>query len=146
MRLLVVPLVLALAVVPARAEWIAVRAPVPLRGDGTSWLVQATINGRAQGLFLLDTGASYCVITPGLARELALSPTGSFATVLTANGQVKAPVVRLRSLELNGTRAHDVQAIVHDAVGPRLDGVIGLNFLNRYRYAVDPQRRELELE
>ncbi len=146
MHLLVVLLGLALAVAPARAEWIAVRAPVPLRGDGTSWLVQATINGRAQGLFLLDTGASYCVITPGLARELALSPTGSFATVLTANGAVKAPVVRLRSLELNGTRAHDIQAIVHDAVGPKLDGVIGLNFLNRYRYAVDPQRRELELE
>jgi clan AA aspartic protease (TIGR02281 family) len=146
MRLLVVLLGLALGIAPAGAEWIAVRAPVPLRGDGTSWLVQATINGRAQGLFLLDTGASYCVITPGLARELALSPTGSFATVLTANGAVKAPIVRLRSLELNGTRAQDVQAIVHDAVGPKLDGVIGLNFLNRYRYAVDPQRRELELE
>jgi clan AA aspartic protease (TIGR02281 family) len=146
MRLLVLPLVLALAVVPAWGEWITIRAPVPLRGDGTSWLVQATINGRAEGLFLLDTGASYCVIAPGLARELALAPTGSFATVLTANGPVKAPVVRLRSLDLNGTRAHDVQAIVHDAVGPKLDGVIGLNFLNRYRYAVDPQRRELELE
>jgi clan AA aspartic protease (TIGR02281 family) len=146
MRLLVLPLVLALAVVPAWGEWITIRAPVPLRGDGTSWLVQATINGRAEGLFLLDTGASYCVIAPSLARELALAPTGSFATVLTANGPVKAPVVRLRSLDLNGTRAHDVQAIVHDAVGPKLDGVIGLNFLNRYRYAVDPQRRELELE
>jgi clan AA aspartic protease (TIGR02281 family) len=146
MRLLVLPLVLALAIVPASGEWMAVRAPVPLRGDGTSWLVQATINGRAEGLFLLDTGASYCVIAPSLARELALPPTGSFATVLTANGPVKAPVVRLRSLDLNGTRAQDVQAIVHDAVGPKLDGVIGLNFLNRYRYAVDPQRRELELE
>jgi clan AA aspartic protease (TIGR02281 family) len=146
MSLRLVPLVLALAIVPAWGEWINVRAPVPLRGDGTSWHVQATVNGRAQGLFLLDTGASYCVIAPGLARQLALPPTGSFATMLTANGVVRAPVVRLRSIDLNGTRAHDVQAIVFDAVGPQLDGVIGLNFLNRYRYAVDPQRRELELE
>ena len=148
-----VALVVALAIIPVSGGWpasgdgwVVVRAAVPLRGDGTSWLVQATVNGRTEGLFLLDTGASYCVITPSLARELALPPTGSYVNVLTANGSVKAPVVRLRSLELNGTRAQDVQAIVHDAVGPKLDGVIGLNFLNRFRYAVDPQRRELELE
>ena len=143
---LVLTFVLALAALPARGEWLPIGAPVPLRGDGTSWMVQATVNGRTRGLFLLDTGASYCVIAPELARTLALPPTGSFATVHTANGSVRAPVVRLRVLELGDTRVHDVQAIVHDAVGPHLDGVIGLNFLNRFRYAVDPQRRELELE
>jgi clan AA aspartic protease (TIGR02281 family) len=131
---------------PAHGEPTLVRAPIPLRGDGTSWMVHATVNGRTQGLFLLDTGASYCVIAPAFARELGVPPTGSFATVHTANGAVRAPVVRLRVLDLAGTRAHDVQAIVHDAVGPSLDGVIGLNFLNRYRYSVDPERRLLELE
>jgi len=146
MRAVLLAFALVLAIPPARGEWLPVSAPVPLRGDGTSWMVQATINGRSRGLFLLDTGASYCVIAPALARELALPPTGSFATVHTANGRVRAPVVRLRVLELGGTRALDVQAIVHDAVGPQLDGVIGLNFLNRFRYAIDPQRRELELD
>ena len=81
-----------------------------------------------------------------VARELALAPTGSFVEVHTANGLVRAPVVRLRTLELGDTRASDVQAIVHDAVGPRLDGIIGLNFLNQYRYAIDPQRRILHLQ
>ena len=147
MRTLLGVLALALAVVPAaRGEWMPVGYPVPLRGDGTSWTVQATINGRTDALFLLDTGASYCVVAPSLARELALAPTGSFATVLTANGAVRAPVVRLRTLQLGDMRAHDVQAIVHDAVGPQIDGVLGLNFLNRYRYAVDAERRILELE
>ena len=135
-----------LLVVPAVAEWHGAHAPVPLRGDGTSWMVHATLDGRVQGLFLLDTGASYCVVAPALARTLALAPTGSFTTVQTANGPVRAPVVRIRTLELGGTRAHDVQAIVHDAVGPGLDGVIGLNFLNRYRYSIDPQRRVLGLD
>ena len=146
MRAWLVVLAVAVAVGLAHAEWIRIRAPIPLRGDGTSWTVQATINGRTRALFLLDTGASYCVVAPALARQLGLPPTGSFATVLTANGAVKAPVVRLRSLDLEGTRAHDIQAIVHDAVGPQLDGVLGLNFLTRYRYAVDPQQRTLELE
>ena len=39
----------------------------------------------------------------------------------------------------------DVEAIVHDAA-PQLDDVLGLNLLNRYRYAVDPQRRLLQLD
>lgn len=136
----------ALGILPATGEPTAAPSPIPLRGDGTSWMVHATVNGRADGLFLVDTGASYCVIAPAFARQLGVPPTGSFATVHTANGAVRAPVVRLRSLDLSGTRAHDVQAIVHDAVGPSLDGVIGLNFLNRYRYAIDPGRRLLELE
>ena len=130
----------------APAEGTGARTAVPLRGDGTSWTVEATLDGRVHGLFLLDTGASYCVIAPSLARRLALAPTGSTATVHTANGLVRAPLVRVRVLELGGTRTHDVQAIVHDAVGDGLDGVIGLNLLNRFRYAVDPQRRILELE
>ena len=122
------------------------RVPVSLEGDGTSWIVRATLDGRAHGLFLLDTGASYCVIAPDLARELSLAPTGTFATVATANGPVRAPIVLVRSLDLGGgVYAHDVEAIVHPAA-PQLDGLLGLNFLNRYRYAVDPERRVLELE
>jgi len=88
--------VVALTIGPAYGEPTLVRSPIPLRGDGTSWMVHATINGRTEGLFLLDTGASYCVIAPAFARELGVPPTGSFATVHTANGAVRAPVVRRR--------------------------------------------------
>jgi clan AA aspartic protease (TIGR02281 family) len=139
-------LLVALAVLPVRAGRRTAPARVRLDGDGTSWLVQATIDGRAGAKLLLDTGASYCVVAPATVRELGIPETGRFATVETANGPVRAPLVRLAVLELaGGTRAYDVDAIVHDA-GPGLDGVLGLNLLNRYRYAVDPQRRLLELD
>ena len=146
MRAAALLLALLLGTAPSHGERPAPGGLVPLRGDGTSWMVHVVVNGRVRGLFLLDTGASYCVVAPSLARSLGLPPTGSFATVHTANGVVRAPVVRVASLVLGDTHARDVQAIVHDAVGPPLDGVIGLNFLNRYRYAIDPQRRVLELE
>jgi len=138
-------LLLALALLPVR-ERLGDGARVPLDGDGTSWRVQATIDGRARGNLLLDTGATYCVIAPAIARELGLPETGRFATVETANGPVRALVVRLPSLVLGDTAcASDVDAIVHDAV-PGLDGVLGLNLLNRYRYGIDPERRFLELQ
>src|SRR5262245_58763593 len=38
---------------PARAEWTSAGgSEVPLDGNGTSWLVHATLNGRLTGLFL----------------------------------------------------------------------------------------------
>jgi clan AA aspartic protease (TIGR02281 family) len=122
------------------------RVPVSLHGDGTSWVVRATLDGGTPARFLLDTGASYCVIAPALASRLSLAPTGSFATIATANGPVRAPIVIVKELDLGGgVCAHDVEAVVHEAA-PQLDGLLGLNFLNRYRYAVDPERRQLELE
>jgi clan AA aspartic protease (TIGR02281 family) len=138
-------LLLAVAIVPVRGVGRGAPARIQLHGDEKSWLVEAAIDGRARGHFLLDTGSSYCVIAPALARELGLA-TESLAIVETANGSVNAPLVRLASLDLGGrVRVDDVQAIVHDA-GPLLDGVLGLNLLNRYRYAIDPERRLLELE
>jgi clan AA aspartic protease (TIGR02281 family) len=138
-------LAVALLAAAAHAEWSSPDADIPLAGDGSSWLVVATVNGKVRGRFLLDTGASYCVLAPAVARSLALPPTGSAITLQTANGMVRAPVVRLRTLELGTSKAHDLQAIVHDAVGPDVDGIIGLNFLNRFHYDIDPRRHVLHL-
>ncbi len=130
----------------AGAEWAAGGSgDVPLRGDGTSWQVHATLNGNVRGLFLLDTGASYCVITPDLARRLGLADGPGHVELHTANGVVRAPLVRLATVDVGGQRARDVDAVVHAAVAPPLDGIIGLSFLNEFSYAVDPRRRVLRL-
>jgi predicted aspartyl protease len=63
----------------------------------------------------------------------------------TANGVVTAPLVRLHSVDVGGNRARDVAAVVHPAVPPPLDGVIGLSFLDHFTYAVDPRRHILRL-
>jgi hypothetical protein len=53
-------LLLGLTGVPVRGLGTSAPSLVPLRGDGTSWLVEAVIDDRAHGRFLLDTGSSYC--------------------------------------------------------------------------------------
>ena len=134
-----------LAARPAGAEWAsATQAEVPLDNTGGAWRVRATLDGGMTGLFLLDTGASLCVIAPTLARRLDLAPGGQ-AQLQTANGVVTAPIVRLRTIDVGGNRAHDVLAVVHAAVPPPLDGIIGLSFLDRFTYSVDPRRRTLRL-
>jgi len=130
---------------PADADWATNgRGDVPLDGDGSGWLVRATVNGSVRGTFLLDTGATLCVLAPHLARRLSLG-TGGSIQLQTANGRVDAPTAQLRSLDVGGHRARDLKAVVHHAVEPPLDGVIGLNFLNQFSYGIDPRRRILRL-
>ena len=81
-----------LVAAPARADG----REVPLQGDGKTWTVRATLNGSVQGQFLLDTGATYCVISQGIARRLGLRTSGEHVTVVTANGQMSVPLVTIR--------------------------------------------------
>lgn len=130
---------------PAHGTWIGASGDeVPLEGDGSFWHVRATLNSRERATLLVDTGATLCVISPAVARRLDLAAVGE-VEVRTANGPVRAPVVRLRQLEVGGVRARDLEAVVHETGPAPLDGILGLNFLNRFHYAVDPRRRVLRL-
>ena len=130
----------------SRAEWTGGGgSEVPLDGNGSSWFVRATLNGNVTGTFLVDTGATLCVVGPSTARRLGVAPTGEQIELRTANGVVHAPVIRLRTVDLGGNRARDVSAVVHDSVPPPIDGIIGLSYLNNFTYSVDPRRRVLRL-
>src|SRR5881409_1215062 len=107
----------ALVATRGRADWSGVGGrEVPLQGDGKTWTVRATLNGSVQGQFLLDTGATYCVISQSIARRLALRTNGEHVTVLTANGQMNVPLVTIRYFDLGASRAR------REGGGPRLGG------------------------
>ena len=140
-------LVIVAVVRTSPAQWASqAHTEVALDGNGQSWVVHATVNGNQRGVFLLDTGASYCVLTPNAARRLNVPSSSAHVSLRTANGVVQAPLVRLSSIDVGGSRARDVQAVVHDAVAAPLDGIIGLSFLNNFTYAVDPRRKVLRLQ
>jgi len=110
---------------------------VPVERAGTSLRVVATLNGRVNAAFLVDTGASDVVIPRAVADRLGLAITESTRTQLyqTANGIVEAPVVVLESIDLGGARAEGVSASVSDQMPV---GLLGLSFFNRFSYHVDP--------
>jgi len=129
-----------------RADWSGVGGrEVELQGNGKSWVVRATLNGVVNGLFLLDTGASYCVINQSVARRLGLKAGADQTTLATANGLVRAPMVTIRYFDLGSNRARDVRAVVHDSVMPPLDGIVGLSYLNNFSYVIDAKQRVLRL-
>ena len=145
-RIVLLALGALLVAMPLAADWAGgLQREVPLDGNGNTWLVHATVNGSMSGLFLLDTGASYCVLAPTAARRLGVKASGENVEIRTANGVVRAPVIELATVDVGGNRARQVRAIVHPAVAPPLDGIIGLSFLNHFSYGVDPRRRVLRL-
>jgi clan AA aspartic protease (TIGR02281 family) len=147
-----------------RAHWVHGGAP-PTQQDGSPWvgspairearltgddsqlLVEAKLNGHVSGLFLLDTGASYCVITPDLAKRLGvgMEEGQSPVALLTPGGKIEAPMTTLRSVEVARARAGDVSTVIYPAVDAPLSGILGLSFLKQFEFSVDARRRVLRL-
>jgi clan AA aspartic protease (TIGR02281 family) len=118
-----------------------------LDGDGSQLLVEVRLNGRVSGTFLLDTGASYCVITPETARRLGIAEQAhaEAITLVTPTGEIEAPLMMLRSVEVANSRARDIQAVIYPAVDAPLSGILGLSFLSQFEFSIDTRRRILRL-
>ena len=142
----VAALLVLLAATPTVAQWRSGGSDIPLDGEGNVWTLRAKLNDRVTGTFLLDTGASVCVLAPSIARKLDLEETGTDVELRTANGIVKAPLVKIDSVQVGRSRAEDVPAVVHSAAGS-LDGVLGLSFLNTFDgYKIDTRNHTLRLD
>jgi clan AA aspartic protease (TIGR02281 family) len=136
------------SVLPPRAgRSVAASHDIPLAGDGQQVIVEGTFNDAVSGPMLVDTGASYCVLTRATARRLGLRPRASTAVpVVTANGEVAAGLVTLSSVKIENARLAYVDAVIMDAVEPPLVGIIGLTFLRNFRYSVDHSAGIFRLE
>ncbi|MEB3287602.1 MAG: retropepsin-like aspartic protease [Vampirovibrionales bacterium] len=102
-----------------------------LRQNNNSLAVPTLLNRKSMGTFLIDTGASYTVITPRLAQKLgiAITPDLPRISIITANGVVKAPIVTVDSILIGEMEVKNVKAIVQDLGSDLLlAGLLGMNF------------------
>jgi aspartyl protease family protein len=100
-------------------------------------------------LFLVDTGATLCVLTKATAMHLGLpsSPPADPVTVHTASGPIEAPLILVDLIQVGGAEARGVEAIIHDVPGLPSDvgGLLGLSFLNHFTVEIDPVRGTMQL-
>jgi clan AA aspartic protease (TIGR02281 family) len=97
----------------------------------STYVVPVVVNKNVMATFLVDTGASYTVITPETATAIGVEVTKETPTVpvTTANGTIDAPVVRLRNVSLGGMLVNDVEAVVTPlGATPQLSGLLGMSF------------------
>ena len=95
--------------------------------------VDAYVNGSVSQNFLVDTGATMVTITSSTAEALGLRPGAAIHTLSTVGGTVKASAVVIDSIEIDGWVEYDVRAFVVDIPNRPGLGLLGLNYLGRFR-------------
>lgn len=126
-----------------------VKASIPMEKHGQVVIIEAMLNGKTAAKFVVDTGASYTMISSAVAKELDIDVTQAQRTMpfQTANGMIQAPLTNLESITVGGLEIKNLTAAVHDAVpDPHVAGLLGLNFLSNFRMDIDTQKGLLHLE
>src|SRR5215213_8135759 len=113
-------------------------------------LVPVQVNDQGPYEFILDTGAGTCLLSSELARALGVEGTETKEGHV-AGGPVTVQVGRVGSLAIGAASANDVQVAIIDlayvgkAVGAKIDGDVGYNFLKDFRVTIDYGKKTLRL-
>jgi clan AA aspartic protease (TIGR02281 family) len=97
--------------------------------------VTASLNQGTSQDFIVDTGASMVTIPYSTAADLGIIITvrNPRRTVYTAGGVMYAPEVVLDSITLEGFETYNVSALVLDLPNQPEMGLLGLNYLRRFK-------------
>jgi clan AA aspartic protease (TIGR02281 family) len=118
---------------------------VPLRMGGSAAFVTVILNQSLQANMLLDTGATYTLVSRRIASGLHLYES-SRAVLSTANGPINVPLATLQSVKVGAAEVSNVTVAIHD-ISPHsgVDGLLGLNFLSRFHTSIDSRQQRLIL-
>lgn len=120
---------------------------VPLKWQGV-WVADVEINDLYEVNLIVDTGASSTAFSSELAFDIGLSPDPRYetATVSTASGNSEAWIGLVKSIRLGEAERTNVRVFVMENLGGNgIDGLLGLNFLNGYKWNIDQQAGHLVL-
>ena len=119
---------------------------VPLRHARGNWFAEVRLNNTRTARFVVDTGATACVLSPELAAALRIHPGPRAETVpmQVVGGVTEAPRVTIPSLRVGDAEVENVAAVIH-SIGPGVDGLLGNTFLSRFTVTLDPDQGVLLL-
>ena len=111
--------------------------------------VPVMVNGKGPFRFVIDTGTGgEAFVTRELAQRLALPVTGQArVSDPSGQGQQRAPIVTIGSLQVAGVEFHGVKAVEHtlsDGDGP-CDGLLGFKLFRDHLLTLDFPNRRMEL-
>jgi clan AA aspartic protease (TIGR02281 family) len=114
--------------------------------------VDAVLNKKIPVKLLLDTGASYVVLSSKIGKKLGIdseSPGEVVRLQIGDGSRIAARYVSLKSVAVEGVEATEVGgAVLLDESENVLsfDGVLGMSFLNRFNFKVDHTNKRLTFE
>ena len=123
---------------------------VPIQVLGNITLVHATVSGALRAMLIVDTGASTTLITPLLLMRLGqpIPLDARRREVSVAGGQkLYVPFVTLGVVQVGDARVDGLEVGLYDAFpeAPEIDGLLGADFLHRFRVTLDKDARRMTL-
>ncbi len=109
------------------------------------WLTEVVLNGRAKHYFIVDTGASFTLISRQIANELGIpiNDQTPFIRVTSVSDVILTPLVTLRSLQVGKAEVENVEALVYTM--PTYQGLLGNSFLNKFKVVIDSLNGKMTL-
>jgi clan AA aspartic protease (TIGR02281 family) len=118
---------------------------IPFTSDNNLMFIEALVNNRL-GLFLVDTGASGCVLFSNQLEKYRMKTGTSKIEAETAGGTIQARIAFGRVQ----VGKHIVEPIMFVVTPPpksmRADGIIGMNFLNRFQMDINRDTQVITLK
>lgn len=113
-------------------------------------VLSVLVDGQGPYDFLLDTGSTTSVVDQNLAQELGLKPLQQ-TVIRTASGTERVPIARIHQMRIGSRSTNTVLVLISKMDGIRkldksIRGILGFNFLSRFRYTLDYQHRRLRFE
>jgi len=113
---------------------------------GSPVLVQAKINGIGPITLILDTGADGTLISPAVLSRLGLFPVNERAvTIKGVTGTGYANRVWVDIIEVGAIRVGPLLVAVYDAALKNADGLLGRDFLSRFKVTIDSKEKIVTL-
>ena len=103
---------------------------------------------RRRVKLLLDTGATTTILSWDILKDIGYDPAISNRRkdVTTANGVIEAPLVKVKGMSIGHFKVKNTDVICHDIPELiRVDGLLGLNFIENFRVCIDYKKGVLEI-
>jgi len=108
-------------------------------------LTEVILNGRVKQYFIIDTGASFTLITRQTANELGISidENTPFIRVASVSDVILTPLVTLKSIRVGKAEVENVEALIYTM--PNYQGLLGNSFLNKFKVVIDSLQGKMTL-
>jgi clan AA aspartic protease (TIGR02281 family) len=111
---------------------------VDLVRSGEVSFTEVVLNERIRQQLMVDTGASFTVISREAAKELGITidENTPFIPIATASSIIFNPLVTLKSVRVGQAEVENVDALVHNLPGGSA-GLLGNSFLSKFKVVLD---------
>jgi len=101
-------------------------------------LVDVVLNVKIRQEFIVDTGASFTLISRPTAKELGITidETTPFIPIFTASSLIFTPLVTLNSIQVGKAEVENVDVLIYD-LPSNSSGLLGNSFLNKFKVVLD---------